>query len=91
MIQFTFCSLTVWRVVAAGLVFLLTVGFARPLYACDICAVYSALRTDTAPLGSLQLGATEQFTRFVGRAREFAVNESIFDRDQRLSSSITQF
>jgi len=60
------------------------------IFACDLCAVYSAQRASDAPVNSFQLGATERFTRFKGVARDFFETSDTFRNEQHLDSSVSQ-
>ena len=59
--------------------------------ACDTCASFSANLSADAPQGTWQIGLAQRHTHFDGRATGFIVDNSIFDTEQWMDSSITQF
>ena len=70
---------------------ILSLNAPEPVYACDICAIYIARRAEDAPAGRFQLGVAERFTSYTGQARSFVAQDDIFQTEQYLRSSITQF
>src|SRR5258706_15187253 len=66
----------------------LAVACAQPLFACDLCAIYSAAESRGELGTGIYAGVAEQFTHF-GTLQEDGVHVPNPDR-QSLDSSITQ-
>lgn len=76
------------NVKVGAIILLACLSVSRSLYACDLCALYTAMQAESPQQGAFRLSAAEQYTLLnrVQRDGHFVENSA----DQYLKSSVTQ-